>query len=152
MQPRALKAAAMAGEKETTCTPDFVKQHLTDDAIPSGFHPLAAQKVNGYIVGENFLSNEEAELAPVTSSFKKTSRRARGVARGGYRGVRRRSWGKFAAEIRDPKRSGSRIWLGTYDTPMEAARAYDQAAFQMKGSKAILNFPNEVGNTGERFW
>ncbi|CAH9097633.1 unnamed protein product [Cuscuta epithymum] len=58
-----------------------------------------------------------------------------------FRGVRRREWGKWVSEIRQPN-SRRRIWLGSFDSPVKAARAFDAALFCLRGRNANFNFPD----------
>ncbi|PIA27590.1 hypothetical protein AQUCO_07600039v1 [Aquilegia coerulea] len=57
-----------------------------------------------------------------------------------FKGVRKRKWGKWVSEIRLPN-SRERIWLGSYDTPEKAARAFDAALYCLRGKQAKFNFP-----------
>ncbi|KAK3228225.1 hypothetical protein Dsin_008087 [Dipteronia sinensis] len=78
--------------------------------------------------------------------------RRKSSSRGHHRfvGVRQRPSGRWVAEIKDSLQK-VRLWLGTFDTAEEAARAYDDAARALRGANARTNFElpqSSESNTG----
>lgn len=107
------------------------------------------QRVKRHVLEISFQARVEPSLKqPSRKGVLRLVASESGAHRKKFRGVRQRPWGRWAAEIRDPTRR-KRLWLGTYDTPEEAAKVYDKAAVRLKGPEAVTNFPTGVKTESE---
>jgi len=70
----------------------------------------------------------------------KKTKQHRSEAKSGFRGVVEGSENSFQAYFYHEKRS---LYLGSYTTKEQAAKAYDKKAYELHGDKAILNFPED---------
>ncbi|KAF8733185.1 hypothetical protein HU200_015560 [Digitaria exilis] len=136
------RSAGAGGRKRTLEEEDFEADFAEFDVEPGESEdevkPFAAPR-SGIAAKGTWLDGLNITAAGLHGSAVTSQRKRKNQ----FRGIRQRPWGKWAAEIRDP-RKGVRVWLGTYNSPEEAARAYDAEARRIRGKKAKVNFPDEA--------
>ncbi|KAJ6384195.1 hypothetical protein OIU78_027489 [Salix suchowensis] len=87
--------------------------------------------------------HKHASNIPVSKASKLKGRSRPNNSSNNFVGVRQRPSGRWVAEIKDTTQK-IRMWLGTFETAEEAARAYDEAACLLRGSNTRTNFTTHV--------
>ena len=143
-----LKDIQMFGSDDPTPSPSVDDDNDSNSSLSASMDNSAA------VAGMQLGNQESDKLSPTSGHIEKPPRKPRKrwkkgsmKGKGGpqnaacdYRGVRQRTWGKWVAEIREPKKR-ARLWLGSFATAKEAALAYDIAARKLYGPLAELNLP-----------